>query len=180
MKRLFLLTAIAGIFAFSNVSAQKKDPAMSGQKLGIGVDFGLPTGNFNNAYKLGVGGSLLFQTPVAHNLNFTASAGYLSFSGKSISLGSLGTYKAPNFAAIPVKAGLRYFLAENVFVGGELGAAFGTSTGAGTSFIYTPNLGVEFPVADKSTIELGARYESWSKDGAARFVGFRLAYNFGI
>lgn len=175
MKRLFLLTAIAGIFAFSNVSAQTKDPAMSGQKLGIGIDFGLPTGNFNNAYKLGVGGSLQFQTPIAHNLDFTANAGYLSFSGKNIA-----GFKVPSYGAIPVKAGLRYFLAENVFVGGELGAAFGTSTGAGTSFVYSPNLGVEFPVANKSTIELAARYESWSQNGAARFVGFRLAYNFGI
>ncbi|WP_367868730.1 hypothetical protein [Pedobacter sp. WC2423] len=176
MKRLFLLTAIAGIFAVSNVSAQKKDPAMSGQKLGIGVDFGLPTGNFNNLYKLGVGGSLLFQTPIANNLNFTGSAGYLSFTAKKFA----GVKLYDNYAAIPVKAGLRYFLAENVFVGGELGAAFGTNTGAGTSFVYSPNLGVEFPVADKSSIELGARYESWSQNGAARFVGFRLAYNFGI
>ena len=176
MKRLFLLTAIAGIFAFSNVSAQKKDPAMSGQKLGIGVDFGLPTGSFNHGYKLGVGGSLLFQTPIAHNLNFTGSAGYLSFAAKKID----GVKFYDNLAAIPVKAGLRYFLAENVFVGGELGAAFGISSGAGTSFVYSPNLGIEFPVADKSTIELGARYESWAQQGSARFIGFRLAYNFGI
>ena len=179
MKRLFLLTAIAGIFAFSNVSAQKKDPAMSGQKLGIGVDFGLPTGDLNETHKLGIGGSLLFQTPIAQNLNFTASAGYMSFTGKDVTFPVIGTIKVPNYSAIPVKAGLRYFLAENIFVGGELGAAFGTNEGAGTSFVYTPNVGVEFPVADKSTIELGARYESWSK-GPARFVGFRLAYNFGI
>jgi len=179
MKRVLLLTVIAGTFAFSNVSAQKKDPAMSGQKLGIGVDFGLPTGDLNKGYKLGIGGSLLFQTPVAQNLNFTASAGYLSFTGKEFTSPGIGTYKVQSYAAIPVKAGLRYFLAENIFVGGELGAAFGTSSGAGTSFVYAPNLGVEFPVADKSTIELGARYESWSK-GPARFVGFRLAYNFGI
>ncbi|QNK63010.1 outer membrane beta-barrel protein [Pedobacter sp. PAMC26386] len=179
MKRLFLLTAIAGVFAFSNVSAQKKDPAMSGQKLGIGVDFGLPTGDLNKTHKLGIGGSLLFQTPIAQSLNFTASAGYLSFAGKDIISSGSSSIKFANYAAIPVKAGVRYFLAENIFVGGELGAAFGTSSGSGTSFIYTPNVGVEFPVADKSTIELGARYESWSK-GPARFVGFRLAYNFGI
>jgi hypothetical protein len=183
MKRLFLLTAIAGIFAFSNVSAQKKDPAMSGQKLGIGVDFALPTGNTNDLYKLGFGGSLLFQTPIAQSLNFTGSAGYLNFTGKDF-----GGIKYPKYSAIPLKAGLRYFLAENIFVGGELGAAIGTSSGARTSFIYTPNIGVEFPVADKSTIELGARYEGWSGDRkdnslivpVKSFVGLRLAYNFGI
>ncbi|MBB6497944.1 outer membrane beta-barrel protein [Pedobacter cryoconitis] len=181
MKRLFLLTAIAGIFAFSNVSAQTKDPAMSGQKLGIGLDFALPTGNTNNLYKLGFGGSLQYQTPIAQSLNFTADAGFLSFSGKDF-----GGFKYPKYSAIPVKAGLRYFLVENVFVGGEIGAAFGTSSGAKTSFIYTPGVGVEFPVANKSTIELGARYEGWTGGNnniivpVKNFIGFRLAYNFGI
>ena len=180
MKRLFLLSAIAGVFAFSTVSAQTKDPAMSGQKLGIGVDFAFPTGNFGDVQKFGIGGSLQFQTPIVEKLNFTASAGYLSFTGKDI--GTIGgvTLKYPNAAAIPVKAGVRYFLAENFYAGGELGAAFGTSNGSGTSFIYTPNIGVEFPVADKSTIDLGARYEAWSNNGTARFIGLRLAYNFGI
>ncbi|QNK63011.1 hypothetical protein H7F33_00340 [Pedobacter sp. PAMC26386] len=95
---------IAGIFASSNLSAQKKDLAMSGQKLSISVDFALPTGNAKEIYRIGFGGLLQFQTPIAQNLNFTGSAGYLSFAGE------------------------------------------------------------EFPVADKSTIELGARYEVWSGD----------------
>lgn len=184
MKRLFLLTAIAGIFAVSNVSAQKKDPAMSGQKLGIGVDFALPTGGTNDLYKLGFGGSLQFQTPIAQSLNFTGSAGYLNFTGKEL----IGNLKYPKYNAIPLKAGLRYFLAENFYVGGELGAAIGTSDGSRTSFVYSPGLGVEFPVADKSTIELGARYEGWSGDRkdnslivpVKSFVGLRLAFNFGI
>ncbi|RAJ31657.1 outer membrane beta-barrel protein [Pedobacter cryoconitis] len=184
MKRLFLLTAIAGIFAVSNVSAQRKDPAMSGQKLGIGVDFALPTGTTNDYYKLGVGGSLQFQTPIAHNLNFTGSAGYLSFTGKEY-LG--GILKTPTYAAIPLKAGLRYFVAENFYVGGELGAAIGTSSGANTAFVYSPGAGFEFPVANKSTVEIGARYEGWSSGNNVNsyvpvkgFVGLRLAYNFGL
>lgn len=180
MKRLFLLSAIAGIFAFSSVSAQTKDPAMSGQKLGIGVDFAFPTGSSSDFYKLGYGGSLQFQTPIVEKLNFTASAGYLNFKGKDITYPVIGTIKGGNSGAIPVKAGIRYFLAENFYAGGELGAAFGTSDGAGTAFVYTPNIGVEFPVADKASIDLGARYESWSHNGTTRFVGLRLAYNFGL
>jgi hypothetical protein len=68
MKKLFLLTAIAGIFAMSNVSAQTKDPAMTGSKLGIGAEFAFPTGDFGDVYKLGYGGSLQFQTPIANKL----------------------------------------------------------------------------------------------------------------
>ena len=178
MKKLILLTAIAGIFTFSTVKAQ--DAAMSGPKLGIGVEFGFPMGDFGDVSKFGVGGSLTYQHPIADKLNLTGNAGYLSFQGKDYEL--LGTtVKGGNFGYVPVKAGLRYFLAENIYVGGELGAVFATGDGAsGTAFAYAPGVGVEFPVADKSTIELGGRYEGWSNDGTLSFIGVRLAWNFGL
>ncbi|HMI02297.1 MAG TPA: hypothetical protein VK541_07440 [Pedobacter sp.] len=174
MKKLILLTAIAGIFAFSSVKAQ--DAAMSGPKLGIGVEFGFPMGDFGDGYNLGYGGSLTYQHPIASKLNLTGNAGYLNFQSKDIpGLGKI------NSGFIPVKAGLRYFLAENIYVGGELGAVFSTGDGdGGTAFAYAPGVGVEFPVADKSTIELGGRYEGWSNDGTSSFIGLRLAWNFGL
>jgi opacity protein-like surface antigen len=178
MKKLFLLTAIAGIFAFSNVKAQ--DAAMSGPKLGIGAEFGFPMGDFGDAYKFGVGASLLYQHPIADKLNLTGSAGYLNFQGKDVDIPGLGTVDLGSAGFIPVKAGLRYFLAENIYVGGELGAVFGTGDGSSTLFAYSPGIGVEFPVADKSTIELGGRYEGWSNDGTSSFIGLRLAWNFGL
>lgn len=177
MKKLFLLTAIAGLFAVSSVKAQ--DAAMSGPKLGIGAEFAFPMGDFGDSHKFGVGGSLQYQHPIASKLNLTGSAGYLNFTGKEVT--ELGiTYKAPALGFIPVKAGLRYFLAENIYVGGELGAVFSTEDGMGTAFAYSPGIGVEFPVADKSTIELGGRYEGWSNDGTLSFIGLRLAWNFGL
>ncbi len=175
MKKLFLLTAIAGFFAFSGAKAQ--DAAMSGPKLGIGAEFAFPMGDFGDVSKFGVGGSLQYQHPIANKLNVTGSAGYLNFQGKDIEGTGL---KFANTGFIPVKAGLRYFLAENIFVAGELGAAFGTSDGAGTAFAYSPGVGVEFPVADKSTLELSGRYEGWSNNGTLSFIGLRLAWNFGL
>ena len=179
MKKLFLMTAIAGIFALSNVSAQTKDPAMGGQKLGIGAEFAFPTGDFSDGTDFGYGGSLQFQTPIVEKLNFTASAGYLNFKAKKYDFAGV-TYGGNNVGFIPVKAGVNYFLAENFYVGGELGASFGTKDNTGTAFVYSPRIGVEFPVSDGGSIDLGARYESWSNDGTARFVGLRLAYNFGL
>jgi opacity protein-like surface antigen len=174
MKKLFLLTAIAGIFAFTNVSAQK-DPAMNGPKLGVGVEFGLPVGDFGDYYNLGVGGSLVYQQPLASNLNFTASAGYINFSTEEVMGVKISS------AAIPVKAGIRYFFAENFYGGAELGAAFSTEDNGGTAFAYAPGIGVEFPVADKAAIDLGVRYESWSRDSRTNsFIGIRAAFNFGL
>lgn len=172
MKKLFLLTAIAGIFAFTNASAQK-DAAMNGPKLGIGADFAFPMGDFGDISKFGVGGSLLYQHPVAPNLNLTANAGYLSFKYKDVFGGGTSGF-------VPVKVGARYFVAENFYVNGEIGAAFSTEKGGSTAFAYSPGLGIEFPVADKSSIDVGARYEGWSKNGTLSFIGLRAAFNFGL
>jgi len=175
MKKLILLTAVAGFFAFSNVNGQTKDVGMTGTKLGIGADFAFPMGDFSKGADFGFGGSLAAQFPVSNKLNLTGSAGYLNFKSKEI---AGVTY---NTASIPVKAGARFYAAENFYIGAELGAAFPTKGGGSTAFAYAPGVGVEFPVADNGAIELGARYEGWKYDGGtSSFLGLRLAYNFGL
>ncbi len=171
MKKLLLLTAIAGLFAFTSVNAQTRTP-----KLSLGAEFAFPMGDFGDATDFGFGGSLQYQHPVAESLSITGSAGYLNFKSKKDILGN--TY---SFGTIPVKAGARYYFGENFFAAGELGAAISTEKGGSTGFIYAPGVGVDFPVSDTGSIELGARYEGWSqKGGTSGFIGLRLAYNFGI
>ncbi|MBB6502919.1 outer membrane beta-barrel protein [Pedobacter cryoconitis] len=184
MKKLFLLTAIAGVFAFGNVSAQK----IKGPKLGIGADFAVPVGVLSDGYKFGFGGSLLFQTPIAPKLNFTASAGYLNLSGKDVTVSyftgnQMITFKqkVSNSNVIPVKVGARYFINDNFYAGAEVGAAFLSEDGdSATAFAYSPNIGYELPLANKNSLDFGVRYEGWSKNSSVGFFGLRVAYNFGL
>jgi len=177
MKKLLLLTAVAGLFAFSSVNAQ----VIKSPKLSLGAEFGFPVGDSGDGTDFGFGGSLQYQHPVAENLLVTGSAGYLNFKGKDFDFGGV-TIKGENSGYIPVKAGARYYFGENFFVNGELGAAFSTKSGSGgsTAFVYSPGAGVEFEVSDKSSLELGARYEGWSKTGTFSFIGLRAAFNFGL
>ncbi|WP_316792445.1 hypothetical protein [Pedobacter frigoris] len=171
MKKLLLLTAVAGLFAFSSVNAQTKAP-----KLSVGAEFAFPMGDFGDAYDFGYGGSLQYQHPVAANLLVTGSAGYTNFQSKDLPL--VGKV---NWGSIPVKAGARYYFGENFFGAAELGAAFGTKSGSTTAFVYSPGIGVDFAVADKGSVELGARYEAWSANSnTSGFIGLRLAYNIGL
>lgn len=175
MKKLLLLTAIAGLFAFTSVNAQTRTP-----KLSLGAEFAFPMGDFGDATDFGFGGSLQYQHPVAESLSITGSAGYTSFKFKEETVGGV-TFGGGSFGTIPVKAGARYYFGENFFAAGELGAAISTEKGGSTGFIYAPGVGVDFPVSDTGSIELGARYEGWSqKGGTSGFIGLRLAYNFGI
>jgi len=198
MKKLILLIAAAGVFLFSNVSAQEQATATtttsSGLKIGIGADFALPTGDMNDLYKAGFGGTIQFQMPIVQQLDFVASAGFLSFKGddkRPILIGDVFR-EVPTLSVIPVKAGLRYFLLDYLYVGAEAGAAFNVSSDkrvrrpfdddSSASFIYTPHIGVDFPVADKGSIDVSARYESWkaSDEPTNRFAALRVAYNFGL
>lgn len=180
MKKLLLsLALVAGLGLAAN--AQTKDPAMNGSKIGVGADFAFPMGDFGDAINLGVGGSLNLQVPVANKLNFVGEAGYLNFTSKEV-LGQ--TYSS---GAIPLKAGLRYFLAENFYAQGQVGAAISTEENGKTGFLYAPSLGVEFPVADKMSIDFGARYEGWTGQPSGinstrtnSFIGLRAALNFGL
>lgn len=170
MKKLLLLTAVAGLFAFSSVNAQTKTPRLS-----VGAEFGFPMGNFGDVFNFGYGGSLQYQHPVAPSILLTGSAGYTEFTTKKVAGLSYG------MGAIPLKAGGRYYFGENFFASAELGASISTETDGDTGFIYSPGIGIDYPVSDKGSVELGARYEGWSYSGGTNgFIGLRLAYNFGL
>ena len=186
MKKLILSLALVAGLGLAVNAQTKKDPAMGGTKVGIGADFAFPMGDFSKGalgVDYGVGGSLNFQVPVASQLNFVGEAGYLNFNSKEVAGVSY------NYGAIPLKAGLRYFLAENFYAQGQIGAAIATkdSNYGKTGFLFAPSVGVEFPVADKMSIDFGARYEGWTGQPAGlnatrtnSFIGLRAALNFGL
>ena len=59
----------------------------------------------------------------------------------------------------------------------EGGSAFGTNSGSGTSFVYSPAVGYAW----SNGLDLGAKYEGLSKDGSnTGYVGLRLAYGFKL
>lgn len=172
MKKIILIAA-ASFLILNHINAQTNKYE---SKIGLGVDFGFPVGDYKNTADYGVGVSLLYQKPVSENLNITGNIGYLRFNGPEI-LANIN-YKE---GFVPLKAGARYFIASYLYAAGELGVAFSTAygKGAGTAFTYAPSLGAEFPVSKSGTVDVGLRYESWSRSSATlSFVGLRAGYNF--
>nr|WP_068887189.1 outer membrane beta-barrel protein [Pedobacter panaciterrae] len=173
MKKIFFLTVVTSLFLFINANAQSSSQ-IAEPRLGIGFDLGLPIGNFGDFANYGTGGSLLYQHPVSKSLNITGNVGYIRFNGKE----TIGTLKYRQ-SFIPIKAGARYFITENIYGTAEVGAAIATANGSGVSFIYTPGLGVEIPVSRTGSLDIGARYEGWAKNtGTLSFIGLRVGYNF--
>lgn len=173
MKRLLLV-----LLSFAILTAAKAQTgnAPAEPKFGIGADFAFPMGSFRDQTNFGVGGSILYQHPVSRSLSITGNVGYLQVNGKKTILNL--KYRE---GFVPIKVGARYFLSENIYGGAELGVSISTASGngTGTSFIYVPALGMSFPVSNEGDVDIGIRYESWTRSSNTRsFIGIRAGYNF--
>jgi hypothetical protein len=163
MRKILLATLLFVGIAISSYAQS------GGDKFSIGVETGLPVGNMSNYYNFVIGGSLKYDMSITKATNFTLSAGYNSFQGKT-----LGNIDFVSIGYIPVKAGIKYFF-DNAFYGeAQVGASFQTQYGGGTAFAYSPGFGFKF--SDK--VDLGIRYEAWSNKGTVSQISARLAYSF--
>lgn len=143
-----------------------------------GVDLGLPSGTpFSTVSSVGFGLSLRYEAPISgvDKLNWTATAGFISFAGKSYNLGGgfSGTYNS--ITAIPLMGGVKYYFQEansGFYVAADLGLYLLSGGGASEN---------RFGIAPG----IGYRLEKW--DFTARlntpsdfnYLGFRAAYIFG-
>ena len=165
-KVLLLLAVISGLSINSHAQSRRAAKGI----WSIGAEVGLPVGDASDFYSTVLGASLKYDIPVAQSTFFNVSAGYNAFMLKD----RFKNRFTKSYGAIPLKAGLKYYADQRFFIEGQLGAAFGTNDGAGTSFVYAPGVGYTFA----GGIEAGLRYEAWSNNGTLGQLGLRVAVNF--
>ena len=174
MKKLYFLILLAGS-SISTCFAQTTKPE---GKFSFGVEAGLPVGDYTNLYKAGFGGSLKYEIPAAQNFNVTLSAGYIIYTIKDEVQQELQQFGSSQSTSgfIPIKIGAKFGRAVGPFFEGQIGAAIGTASGAGTAFAFSPGVGYIFD----GGFEAGFRYEGWSKSGSTTFgqLALRLAFRF--
>lgn len=165
-KKIAASVAAVAMFFTINANAQN-------QKLGVGLNLGVPTKDYQN---LVVGADLRYQFDVDKQLSVPITAGYTHFFGSEI--GNTGVNHADQ-GYIPLKAGLKYFFSETgsgAYGLGEIGAGFGTTSGAGTAFVFSPAIGYSW----SNGLDLAAKYEGFSNNGTIGYAGIRLAYGFKL
>jgi len=167
MKKLLLSAAFIAGLGFT--AAAQTEGAV--QKLSIGAEVALPTDEGTNGLMF-AGGSVYYEHPIAKSFNLTGAISYLSlFSTEKNASGSLG-YTS-------LKAGGKYYFGGNFYAAGEVGATIQREGGIGL-FAFAPGLGASFSIANKSSLDFGLRFETWSKNGSISFLGLRAAYAFGL
>jgi hypothetical protein len=184
MKLLKISTLVLGLAAFAfGAKAQSTTPT-DGIRLSVGADAGIPTGDFSDSFNWSLGGSAQGELGIAKNLAVTLNAGYNNFFAKTIAGNT-----AEDLHLLPVKAGLKFFPVNNVYIQGEAGASFLLNKDKGpdtrsAAFAYAPQVGVVFPVGS-NFIDAGVRYEGTSTftkgDGSnLNFFALRVAYSFKL
>lgn len=196
MKSSLKISALALAFAAFAFSAKAQTTTTtstttttpSGIRYSIGVDGGLPIGNFKNAYNWSIGGSVQADIPVVSNQLFvTVNAGYDNFFAKKTIDGI--SVSQPDIQLLPVKAGLKFFPVSNFYIQGEAGVAFALNKSnvgfdKSDAFVWAPQIGYQFQLGGGNYIDAGVRYESTTNfvtnenDSKVKFVGLRVAYGF--
>ena len=171
-KWIATVATTAAIFFSVNVNAQINYE--SPWRLGFGIESGIPTGALHSspAYsKFELGGTARLQYEVNKNVALTFTSGYYNFFATQAVKDAGGE----NFGVVPVKAGAKAFVTDNVYVAGEAGVGFETSYTKVKKLILSPGIGW----TDK-TWDLALRYENFSRRGNYGLVALRLAYGFSL
>lgn len=184
MKILKISTLVLSLAALTIGAKAQTTTPNDGIRLSVGVDAGIPTGDFSDSYNWSLGGSAQAELPIAKQLAVTLNAGYNNLFAKTIA-----GIPTEDLHLLPVKAGLKFFPVDKFYIQGEAGAAFllNKDKGAGTksaAFAYAPQIGVLLPVGS-NFIDAGIRYEGTSKftdgDGPTlNVIALRLAYSFKL
>ena len=154
-------------FLFSALFVFAITPAFS--QFSAGLNLGLPSRTWSSYESVGFGIDVRYEAPIQDKLNWTASAGFLSFAGKSYGGGNYNS-----ITAIPVIGGVKYYFQESnagFYGAGDIGLVFLSSSGGSENrFVFSPGVGYRLEKFDFSF-----RYNAMSD---FNYVGLRAAYIF--
>ncbi|RFZ94573.1 hypothetical protein D0C36_03235 [Mucilaginibacter conchicola] len=173
MKKVNKLIAAAftaaALFIGTNVNAQTTPK--SNWRLGIGVEGLAPVGDLHTGSNFGLGGTARLQYGLGSNVALSLTSGYYNFFAKEVN-----GIKGDDLGIVPVKAGIKAFVANNIYLGAEIGAGFETRENGNTKLIASPGIGWA-----NSSWDVGARYENFSgQSNNYGTVGLRIAYGFPL
>jgi hypothetical protein len=159
-------------FCASFARAQKETKNFS---VGLGLEAGVPVGNYSNLYNFDAGLTVRFS--------FLAGPGFITLTTGAIVFAPKTEVGVPKKAGlqIPLRVGYKYIIGHHFFVMGEIGYV-STKTYYGSqgellsvnsgSFIAAPSIGVQF-----NAFEISLRYDRNFKDQGGS-IGPRIGFNF--
>lgn len=143
-------------------------------RFSIGPELGVPMGTFKDGSGIGIGGTVRYEIPLG-KCGLTATAGYISFAGKTYDFAPGISVKGKSLGMIPVQVGFKYYFMEaqqGFYAMAELGVHIAsvsstsvdaagnetTNTKSQTYLSYAPEIGYHL-----ANIDFGLRYQLFSQ-----------------
>ena len=140
----------------------------------VGINAGLITGDFSDAYSFNLTLDASYLWEVSDQLGAGVATGFSHSFGKSV-----GGFDFDDASFLPVAAAGRFNISEEFTVGVDLGYAVGINEGNDGGFYYAPR--VQYSVSE--AIDVVAAYRGVSMDAGSITVGFNtitLGVEFGL
>jgi hypothetical protein len=168
MKKVLALLVLA-LFMVGMTNAQ---PGKI--KLGVGPYVGIPMGSFGDVASVGFGGMVEGQYDFGSQLVGTVDVGYLSFSGKDITLFAGQTVKYST-SIVPIWVGAKYYFSPAFYGVANLGLNMISFTVPGYTYNY---FGFTYTTPDQSVsdskfgFQIGVGYDMGNLDFSVRYGSF--------
>ena len=174
LKKILLF--LFGTFFTTTIYAQSADFTTRKNFLIIGPGLNQHVGFWSDVFKTGYSGSLMYERTLTNNLSASVSAEYFNFHEKVVRLSD------EKLEGFPVKAGLKYYFHNNLYLSGEAGVVwYGYNQTSYQSFIYAPGIGMDLPITNRSAVNFGLRYDRWTfLGGSTKQIALKIAFKFGL
>lgn len=167
MKYLVLIVTTFFLLSLNLAYAQTQP----GYRLEFGLNGGTTT---SSIHRKTLGLDFRLEKDFSSRLSGTLTAGgnfLFNKSLKNVSIQDLN-YSTNEFA---VKAGLKFFLSDRIYIAGEAGRGFSITRGT-NSFVYSPSVGYRF----RNGLDLSLKYDEFTKKRVANILALRLAYGINL
>lgn len=172
MKKLLTIAfVLIGFCAYSQERTTVFEKFDNSKAIGIGVTGIVTSGNYFN---YGYGGSIKTEWPVAQGLSVTGTIGYVRLSYKDF----YQEVKQPTTPStfLPIKAGVRFFLASNLYFEGEMGGVYARDYRRDGLFIIELSAGYLMQVSKKGSFDVSLAYQNWSNKDNIKLIALKVAY----
>jgi len=166
MRKIYVLFGLMFIF-FQGIS-QQKTVSKKGFSFGLGLSLAIPARNLATN-TIGGGLDVLGKYGLSEKLVATADVGVTALAAR---------FNIPTTAVIPIRLGLRYYPATNVYLLGKAGIGIFTLGDVVSENYAAWALGAGYVVNRR--LDIATAFEGFAKKSTDfGYVSFRLGYTFG-
>ncbi len=159
MKKMMKAVAFV-LVVFCGLQAK----AQAGWRMGISINPGYAT---NSVYGFTLGSDIRVQKNLGDKNFFLLTTGITHFFDTEKTL--------DGFTYVPLKAGIKSYLAKRLYIAGEAGVGFGLNKGSDPSFLWSPSVGYS-----AKKIDVSIKYEDFNELQYVKQVALRIAYGFKL